>query len=171
MPVTLTATAGAHTANTYVSLADAKTILGDYLTDTTSAWDAATDDDKSRALIMATRHIDSLRLYGEKYYGEYYEGSDSYQPLHFPTVDDTDDDGDLYIPAAVERATSLQAAFILRNGANAVASSDLASTGVKSTSIGRFSQTYSITAQKTVCSEARALLAPWIIRSIPIARG
>lgn len=171
MPVTLTATAGAHTANTYVSLADAKTILGDYLTDITSAWDAASEDNKSRALIMATRHIDSLRLSGDKYYGEYDEGNDSFQPLHFPTIDDVNDAGALYIPAAVERATSLQAAFILRNGSNAVASSDLASTGVKSTSIGRFSQTYSITAQKTVCSEARALLAPWIIRSIPIARG
>jgi hypothetical protein len=171
MPVTLTATAGAHTANTYVSLADAKTILGDYLTDITSAWDAATDDDKSRALIMATRHIDSLRLYGEKYYGEYDEGADDYQPLHFPTVNDTDEDGDLFIPAAVERATALQAAFILRNGSNAVAASDLASTGVKSTSIGRFSQSYSITSRKTVCSEARSELAPWIIRSVEILRG
>lgn len=46
-------------ANTYSSLADAKAFLATYPATYTGPWDAATDDLKSQALVMATHILDS----------------------------------------------------------------------------------------------------------------
>lgn len=165
MAVTIVATAGSSTANSYITLADAKTVLGKYLSMYTSAWDTATDDQKSQALIQATRDIDSLNLRGAKYKGDYPHSDSSYQALHFPTAED-----DSEIPPEVERATCLQAAFLLRSGAAKIATSDMIASGVKSQGIGHFNTTISKYASDRVCSEAAAEMRDWIVYGAKIER-
>lgn len=57
MPSTLVETVGAANANTYVTLAEANTYFGDRLHST--AWDAASDSEKTQALIMGARVLDT----------------------------------------------------------------------------------------------------------------
>ena len=66
MTVTVIATAGSSSANSYLSVAAADDLADDYLG--TLAWTAAatTTDDKSRALIMATRYLDQLEWLGSR---------------------------------------------------------------------------------------------------------
>jgi hypothetical protein len=52
------------TANSYVTLAEANAYF-ETVPDSTS-WDNKTDDQKNRALISATRWIDSLNFYGDR---------------------------------------------------------------------------------------------------------
>lgn len=171
MALTLTATAGSHTANTYVSLADAETIMLEYLSHITSGWTAATTANKNIALVQATRAIDNLRLSGDKYNEGYDENNALYQPLHFPTTEDVDDSGNLYIPEAVERATALQAAWILKNGDAMQAAAETANQGIRSHSSGHFSATYTGAPVVTVCPECKAELSRWLITTIRIERG
>lgn len=167
MALTLVATAGAHTANTYISLADAETVLEGCAN--TTAWTAATTAQKNTALVQATREIDSLNLLGYKYY-EYPEGSTSYQPLHFPTTE-TVYDGSPYIPDVVKTATALQAVFVLRRGDAPQDTAAMIASGVKSHSAGAFSESYVTPSSKSiVCPEARSVMRDWINRSIRIDR-
>ncbi len=156
MALTLVATAGATTANTYVTLTDAETLILEYLPQITTGWSAATDASKNIALVQATKDIDSLRLSGSKYHTDEDEGGDDYQPLHYPITDNITGDSDLYIPAKVERATVLQACFLLM-GADA-----------NSMGVGGSSEK---PAPVRICREALAELKPWIITSIRIDRG
>ena len=64
MAATITATLKSATANSYVTLAEADTYF-ETVPDST-AWDNKTDDQKNRALISATRSIDSLNYYGDR---------------------------------------------------------------------------------------------------------
>lgn len=172
MALTLTVTPGAYNANSYVSLADANTILEGFISALVSAWDDATDAQKNAALAQATRQIDNLRLSGRKYNYEYNEGDgEDYQALHFPTVDDVDSDGDPYIPNAVERATALQAAYLLRAGEANQQTADAMNAGITSRGTGKYSENMNVRRMRTICPEAMMELKPWHITSIRVDRG
>ncbi len=64
----LIVTPGGATSNSYVTLAEANALLADELVDTT-AWTAATDDDKTRALITSARLINALVRWNFDVYG------------------------------------------------------------------------------------------------------
>ena len=64
MAATITATLKSATANSYVTLAEADTYFE--TTPESSTWDNKTDDQKNRALIAATRWIDSLIFEGDR---------------------------------------------------------------------------------------------------------
>lgn len=68
------ATLKGESANSYITLEGANTYFGDRLGSTT--WDAATDSDKQKALIMATRYLDQLKYMGER--------TETTQALSFP---------------------------------------------------------------------------------------
>ena len=74
MAATITATLSSATANSYVTLAEANTYF-ETVPDS-STWTNKTDDQKNRALISATRWIDSLVFYGDR--------CDNGQALKFP---------------------------------------------------------------------------------------
>ena len=71
---TITATLSSATANSYVTLAEANTYF-ETVPDS-STWTNKTDDQKNRALIAATRWIDSFVFYGDR--------CDDGQALKFP---------------------------------------------------------------------------------------
>jgi len=64
MAATINATLKSATANSYVTLAEANTYF-ETVPDS-STWDNKTDDQKNRALISATRWIDTLVFYGDR---------------------------------------------------------------------------------------------------------
>ncbi len=64
MAATIIATLKSATANSYVTLAEADTYFETAPSSTT--WDGKTDDQKNRALIAATRWIDSLVFEGDR---------------------------------------------------------------------------------------------------------
>ena len=64
MTVTVVATVGSASANSYISEPTGDDLPNLYLG--TLNWTAASTDNKGRALIMATRYLDELRYIGEK---------------------------------------------------------------------------------------------------------
>ena len=64
MAATINATLKSATANSYVTLAEANTYFETVPSST--QWDNKTDDNKNRALISATRWIDTLNFYGDR---------------------------------------------------------------------------------------------------------
>ena len=74
MAATIVATLKSATANSYVTLAEANTYF-ETVPDSTT-WDNKTDDQKNRALISATRWIDTFVFYGDR--------CDDGQALKFP---------------------------------------------------------------------------------------
>ena len=64
MAATINATLQSETANSYVTLAEANTYFETVPSSTN--WDDKTDDQKNRALISATRWIDTLNFYGDR---------------------------------------------------------------------------------------------------------
>lgn len=77
MPVTIEATVGGASSNSYLTLAEAQAIADSLiLNDQITAWDAASTDTKNRALVNACWRIDRERFFG-------YRSSDS-QALQWP---------------------------------------------------------------------------------------
>lgn len=67
MAITITATAGSASANSYQTLADANAIIeGLVEDDDVTAWSSASDDAKNRALFTATIRIDRERFLGAR---------------------------------------------------------------------------------------------------------
>lgn len=64
MPVTIVATVGSASANSYLTVAEGNDISNNCLG--TFPWQTATDDNKARALINATRYLNELRFIGTK---------------------------------------------------------------------------------------------------------
>jgi hypothetical protein len=64
MTVTVTATAGASNANSYITVATGDDLANVYLG--TLAWSSASTDNKGRAVIMATRYLDELEYVGSR---------------------------------------------------------------------------------------------------------
>ena len=67
MAVTITATAGSASANSYITLSDANFIVDGFVEDDdVTAWGSATDDQKHRALFTAAQRIDRERFLGAR---------------------------------------------------------------------------------------------------------
>ena len=67
MAVTIDATAGGASANSYLTLADAQAIVDGMVEDAdVTAWASATDDQKNRALYTATQRLDRERFIGAR---------------------------------------------------------------------------------------------------------
>ena len=64
MAATINATLQSETANSFVTLAEADAYFETVPSSTN--WDDKTDDQKNRALISATRWIDTLNFYGDR---------------------------------------------------------------------------------------------------------
>lgn len=167
-------------SNSYISLADAKTYVTTSFSKHT-AWDAATDDNKSLALIQATKRIDRGIYRGVK--------TISSQTLQFPRAIRTDynrnDVPSLNITLdnnwVVESSTSQrvldacceEAIALLENAsdANSDTREQLQAQGVKSFSLGNLSETYNVTNQtstKILSKEARELLSYYTVGGIMI---
>ena len=98
MAATINATLSSDTANSYVTLAEANSYFE--TTPDSTQWDNKTDDNKNRALISATRWIDSLNFYGDR--------CDNGQALKWPRNNYEVDDVSLtcsVIPAEIKYAT------------------------------------------------------------------
>lgn len=108
---TLVATVGGETSNSYVTVAEADTYFDERLA-VTEWTDLSGDDDKVRALIMATRRLDLEEYEGEK--------ADIAQALKWPRIYATDDDGEEYdsdtIPTIVQHSTYELALELLKAG-------------------------------------------------------
>lgn len=109
---TLDATVSGTSANSYATVATADTYFTERLQ--TGNWTGASEDDKERALIMATRRIDTLRFEGTK--------STAGAALKWPRQDAFDDDGEEYasnaIPELVKQAAYEEALRILNDDAD-----------------------------------------------------
>ena len=155
MSVTVDATVGGAAANSYLSVADAGTLLNNRLG--IDAWTAASTDDKGRALIMATMEIDSLPLSGFK--------MSSTQALMFPRttqVEATDQ-----IPVQIQRACAAQALWALQHSATGGRSErqQLIAEGVTQYTIGSLSENLrGAGAAANLCGEAQRHLRGWISR-------
>ena len=67
MAVTIDATAGDASANSYITLSDAQAIVDGMVEDAdVTAWGSATDDQKNRALYTATQRLDRERFLGAR---------------------------------------------------------------------------------------------------------
>lgn len=122
---TLVATAGSATANSYATVAEGDTYFDERVQSTNWTGEASADV-KERALIMATRRIDTLRFEGDK--------TTSGQALKWPRIDAFDDNLDEYdttvVPAIVKHATFEEALRILND--NASSKDTFAPTGLES---------------------------------------
>ena len=97
----LTTTVAGATSDSYVSVADADTILDFKIQMGATDWDAAAAAKTEACLKEATKRIDRLPLAGSK--------SATTQALQFPRSDHTDADGNLEIRERIERACALLA--------------------------------------------------------------
>jgi hypothetical protein len=98
MPASITATVGSASANSYLSIAAADTLAETMLG--TLAWTSATTDQKTRALITATRGLDTLTWIGDR--------TTTTQALDWPRTDascDGIDYPDDELPEQIQYAT------------------------------------------------------------------
>lgn len=156
MPVTVVATVGSASANSYLTVADADTLLNLRLG--VDLWTAASTDDKGRALIMATRDIDSNRFRGWKI--------DSAQALEFPRTEQTV--ASTSIPPEVLNACAEQALWIIQHSSTGGRSErqQLASQGVSSYTVGSLSETLRGGFDRGgLCPEGIKYLRSWISRT------
>ena len=158
---TVVDTVGAADANSYLSVVAATAILDERLG--SSAWTEASADDKARALITATRDIDSLRFSGRQY--------TSTQALWFPNTFQTETSDE--IPVDVQRACAEQALWLLQNASTGGRSErqQLQAQGVSSYTIGNLSETFSGSAGGSysqfgnLCTEAQRYLQGYVSRT------
>ena len=67
MPISINATVGSASANSYITLADAQAIVDGFVEDAdVTAWASATTDQKNRALFTATQRLDRERFLGAR---------------------------------------------------------------------------------------------------------
>jgi hypothetical protein len=122
MPVTITATVGSASANSFVTLAEADTYMEARLNST--LWDAASDDSCNRALVEATRELSDLNGWKGTRVTES-------QSLSWPRdyAIDPDNPNDFYyensvIPQRVKDATMELAFQFINSGTTDIASLD-----------------------------------------------
>lgn len=121
MALTIVATAGGATANSFVTLAEAETYMEGR--GNKSTWTAAADADKNIALVEATRDIDALNFVGSR--------ADSSQALAWPRqyAPDPDSPTDAWydtdeVPTRVKNATCELAFQYIKAGTTDVAAID-----------------------------------------------
>ena len=117
------------------------------------AWANATESDKRKALVMATKAIDRQPLKGRK--------TDKEQPFAFPRFPDTE------IPTVVKEACCEEALSLLERGNSQ--RRKLQQEGIQSFTLGNMSETYVAGAGRGLLSqEARELLNPWLLGAVNI---
>lgn len=123
MAATIVATAGSASANSYVLLTEANAYFDERLQ--VANWTAASDDDKNRALIQATRWLDRFDFMGER--------STTAQALEWPRIGAYTKDGYEYdtdsVPTFIKH-TACELALKAMND-DAGSSDPLASTGLE----------------------------------------
>lgn len=158
--------------NTYISLEDADEYFETRLYSDT--WDESVDDDKSKALIMATKRIDNLTLRGIKAIEtqtlQMPRAFYAYQPnLIYPNNLTVFRDNNWIMEREVcqnvKDAVCEEAFAILKRGDNANKRAELQNQGVKSYSIGNLSETFvtgNSNQNRLLSSEAKQLLRKYI---------
>jgi hypothetical protein len=114
----LTVTPGGASDDSYITAADADAYFAGTLRST--AWTTVLAATRELALRQATQEIEALggpTPYAGRPTRAYFSGhpydEETPQALHFPRSQDTDLDGDLVIPTAIEEAVCEQAAWLL----------------------------------------------------------
>lgn len=134
--------------------------------DLTNLWDTYTDEQKAKAINLATKQINKLNFLGERYIFS--------QELEFPRIlyqgdvvyyFDSDRNGNIQIPPDVLEACAIQAKFLL-DSQNSVQIQSL-KLGITSVSIGSTSESYDtnllpIDIDTGLCRESFALLRKYI---------
>lgn len=156
MPVTLVATPGDPSANSYLTAEEAATLVNERLQ--RAAWDGASADDRARALIEATRAIDGLRFRSRKVYPT--------QRLQFPRVDQ--EEALTVIPEDVRQAVVDQALAVLAPPQD-VDRAALRAQGVKAFQVGQYSETFGdggggLLPHNGLCPRAASRLRYWVDR-------
>lgn len=155
--------------NSYISVADANAYFNECLY--SDLWTAASDDDKEKALIMATKRIDRLAFKGRKAYAN--------QALKFPRAfysPEKINDLDFYnkeyewfvekdISQAVKDAVCEEALALLKGLPKRL---ELQAQGVKSFTMDKLSETYTGERIKILSPDARELLRPYMVGSAVI---
>jgi hypothetical protein len=173
LAVTIVATVGSASANSYVTLAEADTYMESRLNSTT--WDDATTDNQNRALVEATRELTNRVWKGYRV--------DSTQALSWPrqwAVDPDSPTQDYYdtdtVPQRVKDATcELAFQFILAGTTDVAALESTA--GIRSETVGPISTEYEpflkaqgLSRYPRVMDLIRPLLASAGV-SVPVVRG
>ena len=167
MAVSLTATAKSATANTYLSLTDANSYLDGTPNDDT--WDAASDDQKNRALKSSTDRLEQVEWVSTV--------TDTDQRLAWPRLGITDRDGrefsDDAIPRPIEEATAELARRIIDGS---YTSDDTGLEGFASVGVGSISVTPRSSRKGAKLPEAvRLIVQPYAKGldelTVPLSRG
>lgn len=163
MAITLVATVGGASSNSYLTRAEADAILETYFG--AGAWDSAgsgAGGDREKALIAATRDIDRCRFRGQKLSAS--------QALAWPR--DIQTEATTAIPEAVRQACAVQALWLLQQASEGGRSprQKLIAEGVTSFSVGNLSETFGPGAvgaggDAHLCQDARLHLSRWILRT------
>lgn len=148
--------------NSYISIADADIYFACRIH--SEVWSTATDDDKAKALISATRQIDRLSFKGRKIltnqalafprYPQGYICSSNIQPSI--SID---------VPQKVKDATCEESYVLLKGISKRI---ELQQQGVKQARIGDIEEVYTGNRIKLLSSEARELLRPYMIGCVRI---
>ena len=177
------ATIAGASSNSYLSLEEAEGYFAARLR--SDAWSGASDADKEKALLTASRRIEAHRLrVHRRPYGYPYDlpnaldrPSDPLAPanpdqaLSFPRQCDLDRSGSYAAPDHVKQAQCEEALALLAQGAEHERRRALQAAGVKSFTVDGLSESYESGAatQMLLSAEARSLLAPFIERGGVIA--
>jgi hypothetical protein len=167
--------------NTYAALTTADAVLAQHLG--VEAWDAATDANKAKALVVATRAIDSLRLVGQRalwdqtlefpraiYRGT--SGDIGYGDPNYPTDSTVLPRTYMYssawtvdtsVPAIVVEACCLEAAARLEDVGSERAK--LQAQGVTAITLGKLSETYGGKSSGLASGDALKLMRRYIVSS------
>lgn len=153
---TVTATVGDASANSYVTRAEADSYFDGYPSASVTAWTSASDDDKDRFLITATRNLENLRYWGEK--------AASTQALSFPR---NLQPNTAIIPPEVINAQLAEALEVAKNPAGAASVNEALAKGITAETIGSTSRTFGAAGAgggqlSFVSAGARILLTNWI---------
>jgi hypothetical protein len=183
--VLLIATVGAKDANSYLTLADASAYFATRLR--SDAWDGASETDQEKALVVACRRIETLRLQVHRrpsgYPAEALDAMDrrwdwlapmnADQALSFPRQRDQDATGAYLVPPQVQQAQCEEALALLARGAEDEKRRALQAAGVTAFSVDGLSESYGAgagaAAHTLLSAEARLLIAPFIERGGIIA--
>lgn len=162
--------------NTYITLADADTYFANRLYST--AWTGATDDDCSRALIMATKAIDRCFLKGKRKaegqtlaFPRCYRYDTRYAAYYNTLTPNLYEDGwycESDITSTIEDACCEEALELLKQGATGGMRKRLQAEGVTAVTVMGVSETYG---RKTIGSplssaEAKELVKPYLAGAV-----
>ena len=154
MAATITATLSSASANSYVTLAEANTYF-ETVPDSTT-WDNKSDDQKNRALIAATRWIDSFVYFGDR--------CDHGQALKFPRNNYQVDDVELActaIPVNIKYA-QYELARALANDTDAMTGNVGTNGNIAEAKLGDLAVKYNVASQGTGSVNNIMDVYPWL---------